>query len=55
MGEGSSSAKEEFNGVDTISMTSEMNWMSFEYARGNVDQNMSIERKVTEYKIRIAT
>ena len=45
-------AEEELKENDTISMASEMNRMSFEHTRHNVDWSMSLDRKVICYKIR---
>ena len=52
-GEGSSSAKEELKEDDTMSMTSEISRMDFEFARSSIGRSMSLERKVNEYKTRI--
>ena len=51
-GEWTSSTKEELKEDDTISMTSEINRMSFEPVRHSVDWSMSLDRKVIEYKPR---
>ena len=51
-GEGSSSAKEELKENDTISMTNEINRMSFKPARHSVDESISLDRKVVGYKTR---
>jgi len=51
-GEGSSLAKEDSKEDDTMSMTSEIDRMSFESARHSVDRSMSLDRKVIGYKTR---
>jgi len=52
MGEGLSSAKEDIKEDDTMSMASRMSRMSFKPIRHNVDQSMSLDRKVIGYKTR---
>ena len=49
-GQSSSIAKEELKEDATMSMTSEISGISFELARRNVDQSISLERKVIGYK-----
>ena len=48
----SSTAKEHLKEHDTVSMTSEMSTMSFEFAGHSVDQSISVDRKVIGYKTR---
>jgi len=52
--EGSSMTKE-VKEDDTITMTSEMTRINFESSRHNVDRNMSLDRQVIGYKIRIVS
>ena len=48
-------AKAELKDDDIMSMTSEMNRMSFDTLRHSVDRNMRLDRKVTGYKTRIVS
>jgi len=51
--EGSSSIKDETKEDDTMSITSEMGRMSFESARHNVHQSMSLDRKSSDTKLEL--
>jgi len=47
--------KEKAREDDMVSMTSEISKMSFQLERHNIDQIMSVKRKIIGYKTRIAS